>query len=129
MRRTEHTAIVGKDRLSIAFCAKGIFVKILSSLHKLWSQLWEYPGGKSLIWTLFPLFVFLERPERTSTSSVASNELLSRGIEPQSRLATALLSLMASLNVQERRTKKRVRARVREIIIRKHDLMIRNVLD
>ena len=104
-------------------------MKILSSLHKLWSQLWEYPGGKSLIRTLFPLFVFLERPEPTRTSGVASDELLSRGIEPRSRLATALLSLMAGLNVQERRMKKRVRAKVREIIIRKHDLMIRNALD
>ena len=72
----------------------------------------------------------LEHPEPTGTSGVASDELLSRGIEPRSRLATALLLLMASLNVQERRMKKRVRARVREIIIiRKHDLMIRNALD
>ena len=42
--------------LSIAFCAKGILVKIASSLRQLWHQLWEYPGGKSLIRTLFPLF-------------------------------------------------------------------------
>ena len=71
----------------------------------------------------------LERPEPTSTSGVASDELLSRSIEPRSRLATALLSLMASLNDKKRRMKK-VRARVREIIIiRKHDLMIRNALD
>ena len=49
-------AIVGKDCLSIAFCAKGILVKIASSLRQLWHQLWEYPGGKSFIRTLFPLF-------------------------------------------------------------------------
>ena len=73
---------------------------------------------------LIKLKHFLERPEPTSTSGVASDKLLSRGIEPRSRLATALLSLMAGLNVQERRMK-RVRARVREIIICKHDLMIR----
>ena len=48
----------------------------------------------------------LEHPEPSSTSGKASDELLSRGIEPRSRLATALLSLMASLNVQERRMKK-----------------------
>ena len=52
--------IIGTDRLSIAFCAKGILVKIASSLRQLWYQLWEYSGGKSLIWTLFPLFLSIQ---------------------------------------------------------------------
>ena len=50
------TSLQGVMVRGVAFCAKGILVKIPSSLHKLWSQLWEYPGGKSLIRTLFPLF-------------------------------------------------------------------------
>ena len=42
---------------------------IASSLRQLWHQLWEYPGGKSLI----PIRTIFERPEPTGTSSVASD--------------------------------------------------------
>ena len=58
--------IVGTDRLSIAFCAKGILVKIASSLRQLWYQLWEYSGGKKLNPDAIP--TIFEHPKPTGTS-------------------------------------------------------------
>ena len=42
--------------IHIQYTSKRTQVKIASSLRQLWHQLWEYPGRKSLLRTLFPLF-------------------------------------------------------------------------
>ena len=51
-------------------CAKDILLKTVSSLHQLWHQLWEYPGGKKLnpdaIQSIFGC------PKPTGTLNVAS---------------------------------------------------------